>query len=240
MKHYLLLSFYLFLFFSIVNCNKKNPTEAGTTTVTDIDGFVYKTVKIGNQWWMAENLKVTRYRNGDYIPHVTYNGTWEGLTTGACCNFNNDGTNATTYGSLYNWYAVNDSRNIAPAGWHVPSDEEWKELEMSLGMSQSEADNTGWRGTDEGGKLKDAGIGYWIAPNTGATNESGFSALPGGCRHCDGSYYEDDINHYAEFWTSTEYNNTSAFLRTLSWRHSTITRTSGDKQWGFSVRCVKD
>jgi uncharacterized protein (TIGR02145 family) len=240
MKPYLLLSFYLFLFFSIVNCNKKNPTEASTTTVTDIDGFVYKTVKIGNQWWMAENLKVTRYRNGDYIPHVTDNSTWEGLTTGACCNFNNDGTNATTYGSLYNWYAVNDSRNIAPAGWHVPSDEEWKELEMYLGMSQSEADNTGWRGTDEGGKLKDAGTGYWIAPNTGATNESGFSALPGGCRHCDGLYYEDDINHYAEFWTSTEYNNTSAFLRTLSWRHSTITRTAGDKQWGFSVRCVKD
>ena len=151
-----------------------------TGTVTDIDGNTYQTVKIGDQWWMAENLKVTCYRNGDAIPNITDGTTWASLSTGAYCEYNNDINNVATYGRLYNWYAVTDSRNIAPAGWHVPSDAEWKQLEMYLGMSQSEADATGWRGTDEGGKLKEVGTMHWNSPNTGATNESGFTALPGG------------------------------------------------------------
>lgn len=119
-------------------------------TVTDIDGNTYKTIQIGNQRWMAENLKVTRYRNGTAIPTVTSNTDWFNLTTGAYCNYDNSTSDAAIYGRLYNWYAVNDSRNIAPTGWHVPSDEEWKTLEKYLGMSQSEADDTGWRGTNEG------------------------------------------------------------------------------------------
>ena len=111
--------------------------------------------------------------------------------------------NVATYGRLYNWYAVADSRNIAPTGWHVPSDAEWKQLEMYLGMSQSEADGLAVRGTTEGGKMKEAGTTHWLNPNTGATNESGFSGLPGGYRGYNGSYY--GIGGIADFWSSTEY-----------------------------------
>lgn len=116
-----------------------------TGTVTDIDGNVYQTVKIGNQWWMAENLKVSHYQNSDAIPNVTNNSDWGNLSTGAYCAYNNDNVNISTYGLLYNWYAVADSRELAPTGWHVPTDEEWKQLEMSLGMSDSEANDRGWR-----------------------------------------------------------------------------------------------
>ncbi|MBU0713276.1 PEGA domain-containing protein [bacterium] len=209
--------------------------------VTDIDGNVYKTVKIGDQWWMAENLKVTHYRNGDAIPNVTGDTEWSNLTTGAYCNYNNDDNNATnadTYGRLYNWYAVNDSRNIAPTGWHVPSDEEWKELEMYLGMSQSDADATGVRGTDEGGKLKETGTNHWSSPNTDATNESGFAALPGGYRGFYGSVYY--MGNYAYFWSSTESEGGSAWGRRLNYSNSDVYRYYFSKQYGFSVRCVRD
>lgn len=116
-----------------------------TSTLTDIDGNIYQTVKIVDQWWMAENLKVTHYRNGDPIPNVTNNSDWGNLSTGTYCAYNNDNVNISTYGLLYNWYAVADSRELAPTGWHVPTDEEWKQLEMSLGMSDSEANDRGWR-----------------------------------------------------------------------------------------------
>lgn len=138
-------------------------------TVTDYDGNVYQTVLIGDQCWMMENLKVTHYRNGDPIPHVTDGVTWGNLTSGAYCNYNNDEGNVATYGRLYNWYAVDDSRNIAPAGWHVPSDAEWQTLVDYLGGDAV-----------AGGKMKEAGTTHWASPNTGATNESGFTALPGG------------------------------------------------------------
>ena len=207
-------------------------------TVTDIDGNTYQTVKIGDQWWMAKNLKVTRYRNGDPIPNVTDDGTWAGLTTGACCTYDNDDTYVETYGRLYNWFAVDDSRNIAPEGWHVPSDEEWKELEMTLGMSRSEADAADWRGTDEGGKLKETGTTHWNAPNVGATNESGFSALPGGLRTLNGIY--NNIWHYAFFWSSTELTSSNAWFRYLINSNAQVYRYSDYKHDGFSVRCVKD
>lgn len=207
--------------------------------VTDIDGNTYQTVKIGDQWWMAENLKVTHYRNGDAIPNVTDNTEWENLTTGAYCNYNNNSSNAATYGRLYNWYAVSDSRQIAPAGWHIPSDAEWKTLEMYLGMSQSEADGSvRWRGTDEGGKLKETGTSHWRSPNTGATNESGFSALPGGYRLYWGTYFIMGGN--AAFWSSTEYDSYGAWFRGLSYDKSDVYRRSYGKEYGFSVRCVRD
>jgi len=209
-----------------------------TDTVTDIDGNVYQTVTIGTQLWMAENLKVIHYRNGDAIPNVTDATEWEILSTGAYCNYNNNSSNADTYGQLYNWYAVNDSRNIAPEGWHVPSDAEWKELEMYLGMSQSEADAEGLRGTDEGGKLKETGTTHWISPNTGATNESGFSALPGGYRNHDG--YFSIVGSYAYFWSSTEYLSYFAWSRLLYYYYSVVNRISNDKECGFSVRCLRD
>lgn len=220
------------------NCNKKNPTESREETLTDIDGNTYQTVKIGSQWWMAENLRVTRYRNGDPIPNVTDNTDWANLTTGAYCNYDNNESNVATYGRLYNWYAVDDSRSIAPAGWHVPTDEEWKELEMFLGMSRSEADDWGDRGTDEGGRLKEIGTAHWNGPNTGATNESGFSALPGGYRSYDGSF--NYLGKGAYFWSSTQDNSGNAWSRGLSYDYSVVYRLNYYKQDGFSVRLIRD
>ena len=205
--------------------------------LTDIDGNTYQTVKIGNQWWMAENLKVTHYRNGHAIPNVTGDTEWSNLTTGAYCNYDNDDNNADTYGSLYNWYAVNDRRNIAPYGWHVPRDADWKTLEMYLGMSQSEADDTGYRGTDEGGKMKETGTTHWDSPNTGATNESGFSALPGGYLTNNGNYIS--MGRRAKFWSSTDYNSYTAWYRYLNCHHSEVDRGYDAKQYGLSVRCVR-
>lgn len=207
-------------------------------TVTDIDGNVYRTVKIGYQWWMAENLKVTNYRNGEAIPNVTNNTTWAGLSTAARCAYDNNETTADTYGYLYNWYAVDDSRTIAPVGWHVPSDEEWKELEVYLGMSQSQADSLGLRGTDEGGKIKETGTAHWQSPNTGATNESGFSALPGGYRDTNDGYYYMDYT--AHFWSSTENTSSFAWYRILYNSNSGVRRNYRSKRYGRSVRCVRD
>ena len=160
------------------------------TTLPD----VYQTITIGTQVWMAENLKATHFRNGDAIPHVTDGATWQSLTTGAYCEYNNDINNVATYGRLYNWYAVNDYRNIAPVGWHVPIDAEWQTLVDYLG---------GWEVA--GGKMKEAGTANWVSPNTGATNESGFSALPGGRRHVIGSGYYENMGYSGYFWSSTEY-----------------------------------
>jgi uncharacterized protein (TIGR02145 family) len=213
-------------------------TQGGPGAVEDIDGNVYQTVTIGDQVWMAENLKVTHYRNGDPIPHVTDDNEWDGVSTGAYCEYGNDPANVETYGRLYNWYAVEDSRNIAPEGWHVPTDEEWKQLEMHLGMSQAEADGYVWRGTDEGGKLKEAGTTHWQSPNTGATNESGFSALPGGGRSHYGHFL--NMGYYADFWSSTESSSYDAWYRSLDCNDSQVFRYGFNKQFGFSVRCVRD
>ncbi len=207
-------------------------------TVTDIDGNTYQTVLIGDQCWMAENLKVTRYRNGDPIPNIA--GTdWGLLSTGAYCDYHNDVNNVATYGRLYNWYAVNDSRHIAPEGWHVPTDTEWKQLEMYLGMSQSQADATVWRGTDEGGKMKEAGTSHWHSPNIGATNESGFTALPAGFRGASDVYYFD-LGSYAYFWSSTGSTELHAWYRDLQNNHSEVYRYNFNKREGRSVRCVRD
>jgi len=220
------------------NCGKDTNGPNNNDTVKDIDGNTYRTIKIGNQEWMVENLKVTKYRNGDAIPNVTDKTAWSNLSSGAYCTYDNNGSNASTYGYLYNWYAVNDSRNIAPAGWHVPTDNDWKQLEMYLGMSQSEADDTKSRGTNEGGILKEVGTTHWASPNTGATNESGFSALPGGYCYKDG--YFDKIGYYAWFWSSSEYNTNYAWFRYLYNSYSDVYRNYYYKENGFSVRCVRD
>jgi uncharacterized protein (TIGR02145 family) len=225
-------SLLLLLVFCLVS-----PLYSGT--VTDIDGNTYQTIKIGNQWWMAENLKAIHYRNGDSIPTVTDNSTWRFLATGAYCEYNNDVNNVAIYGRLYNWYAVADSRNIAPAGWHVASDAEWKQLEMTLGMSQAQADSIDWRGTTEGGKLKEVGTIHWSTPNTGATNESGFSALPGGYRYSGNGTY-DYVGYSAYFWSSTEHVSGTAWSRRLSYYYSGLGRNGYYKEFGFSVRCVRD
>jgi|GEM_PF-121387 len=214
------------------------PGPGECTSVTDIDGNVYPAIQIGDQCWMMENLKVTHFRNGDPIPNVTDDIEWMELTAAAYCDYDNDDANSDVYGRLYNWYAIDDPRGLAPEGWHVPTDEEWKQLEMYLGMSQAEADATGWRGTDEGGKLKEAGTIHWYAPNTGATNESGFTALPAGMRHPFALF--EGLFLYTTFWTSTEDSDFSAFIRQLYNNYEQVWRFLFDKKSGCSVRCVKD
>lgn len=212
--------------------------ESGT--MTDQDGNVYKTVKIGNQWWMAENLKVTHYRNGDAIPEITSNSEGAGLSTGARCVYDNNESNAATYSYLYNWYAVDDSRDIAPAGWHVPTDEEWKELEIALGMSQSEADGSADRGTNEGSKLA-GNAALWAdggLKNNASFGESGFSALPGGFRSSYGRFH--NLGYCAYFWSSTERDSSSAWFRGLGYLDSGVGRSHDNGRSGFSIRLVRD
>ena len=193
----------------------------------DIDGNVYRTVKIGKQVWMAENLKVMHYRNGEPILNVIRNLEWKKLKTSACCVYDNDETNISTYGLLYNWYAVNDSRGLVPKGWHVPRDEEWRFLIDHLGGNKV-----------TGGKMKETGITYWRSPNAEATNESGFSGLPGGYRDHNGSF--QDMGYYAKFWSSTEYSSGYAWYRGLNYYSSEVYRYYYDKRYGFSVRCIKE
>ena len=203
----------------------------------DIDGNIYRIVKIGNQWWMAENLAVTHYRNGDAIPNVIKSGEWVNQSIGAYCAYDNDKKYANTYGYLYNWYTVDDGRNIAPVGWHVPTNSEWTELGMYLGMSETEANKTLFIGTNEGGKLKEASTTNWNRPNTGATDEYGFTALAGGRRRF--GEFTSSLGEYAIFWTSTNMNN-EAWIRGLPHDQATTYRDSRDKQYGASLRCVRD
>jgi uncharacterized protein (TIGR02145 family) len=227
--------------FLVLSCNLLNPVSPSfkTGSMSDIDGNHYKTIKIGNQWWMAENLKVTHYRNGDAILNIIDDSTWSTLATGAYCVYDNDEKSVVTYGRLYNWLAVNDSRGLAPEGWHVPSDIEWKNLEKNLGMNKSQFDKDGWRGSDEGGKLKQNGFKYWSFPNTSATNVSGFSALPGGMHYYDSNYA--NMGWYASFWTSTEeIRGWYAWHRFLCYNSSKIFRYYNSQQDGFSVRLIKD
>jgi len=209
-------------------------------TVTDIDGNIYQTIKIGHQWWMAENLKVSRYQNRDTIPNVTNDTEWFNLTSGAWCNYENDESNVETYGRLFNWYAVNDSRKIAPEDWRVASDADWKQLEMYLGMIKSEADALGMRGWNVGGKFKEAGTEHWTAPNYGATNESGFTALPGGYHDTGTPATESffDLAKTCYFWTSTGFDTSLAYLRFLGFGTQYIMREKFQMRLGYSVRCV--
>jgi len=209
--------------------------------VVDIDGNRYKIVTIGNLEWMAENLRVTQYRNGDFLPNVIDRAEFNKLSTGAYCYYDNNNNYASIYGALYNWYVVNDSSNIAPFGWHVATDEEWKQLEMTLGMSRETADSVGRRGTDEGGKLKETGTTHWTSPNEGATNASGFTARPGGIRQPFVLHDFSVMGDKAFFWVASECcEQEQAWARDLYFNHSNIHRYGWQKVHGFSIRCVRD
>jgi len=200
-------------------------------SLTDQDGNVYKTVNIGNQTWMAENLRSTHYQDGSTIPEVTDLNEWMFLSTGAYCFYDNDTINKNIYGAIYNWYTIADHRKICPAGWHVPSDSEWTILEDFLGGSSI-----------AGMDLKESGSGHWMSPNAGATNLSGFSALPSGSRYLSVNQDYLGMRFYCLWWTSTEYilDTQSAWFRALHLFNSGIERNTYWKIAGFSLRCVKD
>jgi uncharacterized protein (TIGR02145 family) len=185
------------------------------------------TIQIGTQKWMSKNLDVAFYRNGDPIPQVTDPAAWAGLTTGAWCYYNNDPIQGNKYGKLYNWYAVNDPRGLAPQGWHIPSDAEWTTLEITLGGSSV-----------AGGKMKEPGTLNWATPNTGADNSSGFAGLPGGFRYDDGTF--SSANSTGVWWSATEFSPTGAWDRFLFLLFRTVDRANNNKRYAFSVRCLRD
>jgi uncharacterized protein (TIGR02145 family) len=184
-------------------------------------------VIIGSQIWKSKNLDVITYRNGDTIPQVNDPAEWANLKTGAWCHYNNDASNNSAYGKLYNWYAINDTRGLSPEGWHIPSDAEFTILSDYLG-GESVA----------GGKMKETGYTHWLSPNEGATNSSGFSGLPGGYRSSNGYYYS--IRYYGYWWSSTVYDDTYAWYIYLYYNYTDLSRDYNYKVCGFSVRCVRD
>lgn len=194
---------------------------------TSMNAAPLANVSIGGQVWTSSNLSVSRYRNGDPIPEVTTGWLPFSITTGAWCWYNNDSvTYASTYGRLYNWAAVNDPRGLAPAGWHIPTDEEWTTLTTQL-ASESVA----------GGKMKETGTSHWAAPNTGATNLSGFNGLPGG-RNDEGPFNELSFTGY--WWSSSAAGGTTSFTRNLFYGSTGLLRGGWQNTNGFSVRCVRD
>lgn len=223
--------FFILLCISItISCKKDNDDCNCPATVTDIDGNIYNTVLIGNQCWLRENLRTTKYNDGTSIPNVTDSIAWINLTTGGYC-YNNNTNNSNlinTYGCLYNGYAIKTGK-LAPTGWHVPTDEEWTELTDYLGGISV-----------AGGKLKESGTVHWNSPNTGATNESGFTALPGGCRDYNGIYA--GIGGVGLWWSATEVSTQSPwpYVRIMGSNTINVVRQYYLKAYGLSVRCVKD
>lgn len=223
---------FMAFFLLITGCKKEN--EEPYLVVTDIDGNIYQTVKIGNQVWMAENLRTARYRNGDSIYHMGDRGRWSQTEMGAWCNYDNDHENDKTYGKLYNWYAVNDTRNIAPEGWHVPSAEELWELDLyvsshlgtSVSLAKALAGTKLWYPS-----MKEDAIGYDLKTN----NSSGFNALPGGNRLTSGIFGYDSIEKDGYWWS------TSDVIWNLNYDNTdTNILYEAQKRFGYSVRCIKD
>jgi uncharacterized protein (TIGR02145 family) len=203
-------------------CKKSKNPPSPDDIIIDIEGNIYNTVTIGTQTWMAENLKTTRYKNGTTIPLVTDNTAWAGLTSPGYCWYNNDeAANKATYGALYNWYTVNTG-NLCPTGWHVPSDAEWTTLTAYLGGKNV-----------AGGKLKETGTAHWASPNTGATNETSFTALPGGARYYLGSYF--NFGSYGYWWSSNE-----PSFWFLLYFGSYVSKGVDYKKISCSVRCLRD
>ncbi len=220
------------------NINPGNPTNGKTTavfnsgmvygTLTDQDGNTYKTIVIGTQTWMAENLRSTKYRNGEAIPEITDSIVWGNLKTGAYCNSKNENDTImiATYGRLYNWYAVSDTRNLAPSGWHVATNDDLTRLTDYLGGSNL-----------AGGKLKETGTTHWTL-SIDATNETGFTALPGGYHHSNGFFYP--FGYYGFWWSATESDANEAVEWSISYNGGNIHSFQNPKVFGCSVRCVKD
>lgn len=207
-------------------------------SVTDIDGNTYNTIEIGSQIWMQENLKTTRYKNGTVIPSGLSNAAWQSTTTGACSDYNNDTANTSVYGKLYNWYAVADPAGLCPTGWHEPEDWEWNVLVKYIYPTADTNCTSCSQSSFAGGAMKEIGLTHWAFPNTGATNISGFTSLPGGLRNINGSY--TSIGNYGNWWSATGYSSTDAYNRFQIYNNANIYRYYDNKSYGYSVRCVKD
>jgi uncharacterized protein (TIGR02145 family) len=242
MKRFSFLFIGILVFAFFLNCNPTSSNNSSSNTVTDADGNVYHTVKIGTQTWTVENLKTTKYNDGTAIPLVTDGTAWSNLTTGAYCGYNDSATYKTTYGALYNWYAVNTGK-LAPAGWHVPTDAEWTTLETYL-----IANGYNYDGTTTGNYIAKAMAAQtnWtiystvgtIGCNLSANNRSGFSALPGGYRDYSGSFLS--VGGYGFWWSATEYDASYADSRSIGYSDSGFGRGGDYKSCGFSVRLVKN
>lgn len=212
-----------FVFICSNSCQKVVRYEP-SNKVTDIDGNSYNTITIGTQTWMKENLKTTRYSDGSAIPNIADRTVWNSQTSGAYCWYNNDIANKTNYGALYNFYAVMDIHELCPTGWHVPAATEWKTLTTYLGGDEI-----------AGGKLKSTTL-WATSTNPGASNSTGFTALPGG--GLGGGY--EEIAYYGNWWTATAEDNTYALIRNLYYANSIIYSVGHVKSCGFSVRCIMD
>ena len=214
--------------YSFTTQNSGNPVN-----ISDIDGNIYNTVTIGDQVWMSENLRTTRYNDGSAIPSFPVNQGWKDCRNGeigAYAEYNNDPNTVPVYGRLYNWYAVNDERGLCPPCWRVPTDDDWKKLVNFIGGGFP----------FNGGKLKETGSTHWASPNTGATDEVGFTALPAGLRHHEGYYQQ--TTYEASFWTASkdEIHNEYAWAYLLVYNKVEGTRGSEGQMYGFSVRCMRD
>jgi|SRR3954464_3404661 len=238
---YLLICFSTLLFL-FQSCKKKDDAapEPQTGDLTDIEGNSYKTVKIADKWWMAQNLRVKSYNDGTLIKELTNATDWVADTVGS---FYKKSLTSEEIGLLYNYYAVSNSKNIAPVGWHIATDQEWKDLEKSVGMLPEDIDKTSWRGTDQGEKLmkeRNVTTTYWEKYNdVWATDEIGFAALAGGCRMFNGAEGDPAIQHTGFWWTATTEGN-EVWYRYLDYKNKNVFRYHGSKSYGFSVRCVKD
>jgi uncharacterized protein (TIGR02145 family) len=215
-----------FILILLNSCKKDNNNPSAA--IIDEDGNVYTSLTIGSQVWMIENLKTTKFNDNTTIPYVTDSTDWSNLTTPGYCWYANDAsTYKATYGALYNWYAVNTGK-LCPTGWHVPTDTEWTTLTTYLG-GESIA----------GGKLKETVSTHWRIPNAGATNESGFTALPGGHRDINGTFSVIGDDGY--WWSVTEYGSTGkVWYRNMNYNYAGVVRVSNNKKNGHSVRCLKD
>lgn len=236
------LPLFLFLCLTSFFACKKEKEEAPEIqygSMTDIDGNIYRTVNINGKWWMVENLKVKTYRNGLPVANLVEDSLWDSGESGWCVH--PSGTEK--HGLLYNWEAVNSAAGLAPTGWHIATDQDWKDLEAYLGMESSAVSKNGWRGNDQGDQLKATGTENWYRFDpVWATNSIGFYALAGSCRLFNGQYGDPGVPYTGFWWTSTasNINTDQAYYRYLDYKSSAVFRQSFSKRYGCSVRCVRD
>lgn len=220
--------------------NQHEPSLA--VTVTDIDGNQYTSITIGKQIWTIEDLRTTKFNDGEAITHASEVSVWAGLNSPGYCFYNNDASTGIIYGALYNWFAVSSGK-LAPKGWHVPTDSEWMQLREFLILN-----GYNWDGTKDGNKIAKAmaSTSKWAADDNDGTvgndlsinNRSGFTALPSGCRNDLGAYF--DLHFYNYWWSATEANTFNAYRYYLGFNHSDLSSSSYFKQYGFSIRLVRD